>query len=1025
MDINGSQRHKDRVAGIALAHAALPLGSIATSASQTRPVSSSSLRLDRQATAHAAQAFGPTGGRGIVLIGGSSGGAGARGKPTTASGRTASSTGGYHELQQHSSTSQIMQPTFSIDFTPSVTSQGSASASWTGNSMRSINTLSPNVGPSHTFNKQKDRDEMSQQPQQQQLGIRRTQEHSQHQSSQQSQSPQQNTSLNNNKLDTPNSATSSAVSGAPFLRKKSRPKRNDRFTSNDKNISATQDCTSNPSVNEQLIGTSTNDNIKNSCSLTDAPSTDNDVVIIESFGPKKVSPSSSQVSTLPAPVTVAATTTPTSTSTPTTPPTQIPSPTPVLTQSSSPQASAPATLTKSPLPVQTKSDESISQALPKTSKEPISDNSNKFAAGYASATAFVLKNSESQLPSSNNEISMPPGSPLILKRSSLAKQTRKEPIGSNDESIKSKDTIVKPQETSNANGLRLDSQVQKPQEPQQQQPPHQQQDQQQKLKSPQTARMTPKASASGVKHWVGWFTPAAVPFSWDIYLKISPAETAPKEAFRQSYPIPENKFKINMKLEAKDPRNPGCWCLASVISVEGLRLRLRFDGSDTMNDLFELIDSANIRSIGSRPTEPLLPPMAYKGNLAFYAKFVEKVLSYPDTVIAPPEIFPPVPSRPEKNLFKPGMKLEAIDRKHREWICPATIGEVVGNNVKIIFDGWRGSFDYSCEYYSRDLFPVNWCASTNHYIQPPHGWESLINKDPADQLDQNTLTKTHDVKITSSTPQYKCTLSQQQTKTKLQQTPTSQKKNIRGRPPKEKSVKSDVQSKMGHQTPKRTDDGHNNNNNQTRKASFSTPCSEKAKQEDLHEDLLEDLQDDNVDDTIDVNDRFQCQRAVPYGEWHKKKLENQMPRDSQDNSSNSDHLDVHNSSFNQSDSASQASTVSYQDNKESGNSSHGEGGHTAKRVRLESPSDTSSRNRRREIIKSKPNSISLWTVRDVLDLIETDETLAKYSNVFTEHEIDGKAFILLTTDMMINHMGLKIGPVLKINDFIEQVKRLK
>lgn len=77
------------------------------------------------------------------------------------------------------------------------------------------------------------------------------------------------------------------------------------------------------------------------------------------------------------------------------------------------------------------------------------------------------------------------------------------------------------------------------------------------------------------------------------------------------------------------------------------------------------------------------------------------------------------PPRPSQNNFKPGMKLEAVDKKNPYLICPATIGEVKGDEVFIMFDGWRGAFDYWCKFDSRDIFPVGWCSLTKHSLQPP------------------------------------------------------------------------------------------------------------------------------------------------------------------------------------------------------------------------------------------------------------------------------------------------------------------
>lgn len=65
------------------------------------------------------------------------------------------------------------------------------------------------------------------------------------------------------------------------------------------------------------------------------------------------------------------------------------------------------------------------------------------------------------------------------------------------------------------------------------------------------------------------------------------------------------------------------------------------------------------------------------------------------------------------------MKLEAVDRKNPYLICPATIREVRGEEIFIMFDGWRGAFDYWCQYDSRDIFPVGWCKLTKHSLQPP------------------------------------------------------------------------------------------------------------------------------------------------------------------------------------------------------------------------------------------------------------------------------------------------------------------
>lgn len=59
-----------------------------------------------------------------------------------------------------------------------------------------------------------------------------------------------------------------------------------------------------------------------------------------------------------------------------------------------------------------------------------------------------------------------------------------------------------------------------------------------------------------------------------------------------------------------------------------------------------------------------------------------------------------------------------MDLKNPVLICVATVVEVVGDYIKIVFDGWKGS-KYTYRYDSRDIFPVGWCYFSGHPLQPP------------------------------------------------------------------------------------------------------------------------------------------------------------------------------------------------------------------------------------------------------------------------------------------------------------------
>ncbi|KAK7812396.1 hypothetical protein U0070_001494 [Myodes glareolus] len=69
---------------------------------------------------------------------------------------------------------------------------------------------------------------------------------------------------------------------------------------------------------------------------------------------------------------------------------------------------------------------------------------------------------------------------------------------------------------------------------------------------------------------------------------------------------------------------------------------------------------------------------------------------------------------------------------------------------------------------------------------------------------------------------------------------------------------------------------------------------------------------------------------------------------------------------------------------------------------------------------------SSWSVEDVMQFVrEADPQLGPHADLFRKHEIDGKALLLLRSDMMMKYMGLKLGPALKLSFHIDRLKQGK
>lgn len=63
-----------------------------------------------------------------------------------------------------------------------------------------------------------------------------------------------------------------------------------------------------------------------------------------------------------------------------------------------------------------------------------------------------------------------------------------------------------------------------------------------------------------------------------------------------------------------------------------------------------------------------------------------------------------------------------------------------------------------------------------------------------------------------------------------------------------------------------------------------------------------------------------------------------------------------------------------------------------------------------------------WTVDEVCDYIRKLDGYSDYAEDFSLHEIDGQALVLLNENHLVQTMGIKLGPALKIMSKIDAIK---
>uniref|UniRef100_H2YG66 Uncharacterized protein n=1 Tax=Ciona savignyi TaxID=51511 RepID=H2YG66_CIOSA len=172
-----------------------------------------------------------------------------------------------------------------------------------------------------------------------------------------------------------------------------------------------------------------------------------------------------------------------------------------------------------------------------------------------------------------------------------------------------------------------------------------------------------------------------------------------------------------MKLEAIDPLNLSCICVATVRKVlKNGYLMIGIDGSEAMNgtDWFSYhCASPSIFPVSFCEVNDiqLTPPKDHKGTFLW-----ERYLEDTNTEAAPAHLFN---DEVISHGFMPGMKLEAVDLMEPRLLCVATVARVVGRLLRVHFDGWENEYDQWVDSQSSDIYPVGWCELVGYELQPP------------------------------------------------------------------------------------------------------------------------------------------------------------------------------------------------------------------------------------------------------------------------------------------------------------------
>uniref|UniRef100_A0A4W3I2M6 Lethal(3)malignant brain tumor-like protein 1 n=1 Tax=Callorhinchus milii TaxID=7868 RepID=A0A4W3I2M6_CALMI len=204
-------------------------------------------------------------------------------------------------------------------------------------------------------------------------------------------------------------------------------------------------------------------------------------------------------------------------------------------------------------------------------------------------------------------------------------------------------------------------------------------------------------------------------FNWSNYLKVCKAQAAPKNLFKHhNTTVTPSGFRVGMKLEAVDRKNPSLICVATVTDMIENRFLVHFDNWDDTYDYWCDAGSPSIHPVGwcQEQNKPLTAPQGYPDPENFsWKKYLEETGASP----APARAF----KTRALHGFQVNMKLEAVDKRNPMLIRVTTIVDVDDQRIKIHFDGWSHDYDYWLDAEHPDLHPAGWCTKTGHLLQPP------------------------------------------------------------------------------------------------------------------------------------------------------------------------------------------------------------------------------------------------------------------------------------------------------------------
>ncbi|XP_040571740.1 MBT domain-containing protein 1 isoform X2 [Lepeophtheirus salmonis] len=214
--------------------------------------------------------------------------------------------------------------------------------------------------------------------------------------------------------------------------------------------------------------------------------------------------------------------------------------------------------------------------------------------------------------------------------------------------------------------------------------------------------------------------------SWEVTLAEPEFVAAPVSSFKHA-PMSDcwDNIIIGMKVEVENKDSdslPGVFShafwVATVLRISGYHALLRFEGfgQDGTKDFWISLCSEKVHPVGWCATKgkPLIPPKTIQTKYSDWKEFLVKRLTGARTL--PSNFYCKVTESVSSN-FRPGMKLEVVDKMRICQVRVATIKEVVGRRLHLEYDDVEhDDRSFWCHEESPLIHPIGWALKVGHQI---------------------------------------------------------------------------------------------------------------------------------------------------------------------------------------------------------------------------------------------------------------------------------------------------------------------